>query len=585
MTIVQDRDYQTFGVDSIFTYFKEHKVGNPIVVMPTGTGKSIIIARFLQRVFSSWPNQKIMMVTHVKELIEQNYEKLLSVWPSAPAGIYSAGLGKNDIHQKIIFGGIASVANKYLSFGHVDIILVDECHLISPHENTMYRKFINGLLTRNPNLRVIGLSATPYRLGMGLITEEGGLFTDVCVDMTTVEAFNWFIDQGYLLPPIPKKTTLKLDLDGVHTRGGEYIDSELQVAVNKDEITEKAIREAMELGADRQSWLVFTSGVEHAIRVCEMMNDMGIPTVSVHSKLTKEERNEAIRGLKSGKYRAATNNNVLTTGFDHPPIDLILMLRPTQSPVLWVQMLGRGTRPCFVAGFDLTTKEGRVASINASHKQNCLVLDFAGNTKRLGPINDPVIPKKKGKGAGEAPVKECPACNTYNHAAARLCISCGYEFPLETKLRNEASTDELIKADMPIVEQFKINHITYSKHEKRDAPPMVKVAYYCGYRAFYEYICFEHTNYAGRKARMWWRQRSEIDPFPSSTAEALEIIDRVKVPTAIKVWVNKTYPEIMDFCFDGSDFGQKEPCPIDVPAVNVTGRFTKQEDIPEDIPF
>ncbi len=584
MTVITDRDYQVYAVDSVFRYFEKF-TGNPVVVMPTGTGKSIVIARFLQRVFKAWPNQKVMMVTHVKELIEQNYEKLLSAWPSAPAGINSAGLGKKDTHQRIIFGGIGTVANKAASFGHVDLLLVDECHLISPHEGTMYRKFINALMTRNPNLKVIGLSATPYRLGMGLITEEGGIFTDVCVDMTTVEAFNWFIDQGYLLPPIPKKTQLKVDLSGVHTRGGEFIESELQFAVDKDEITEKAIREAMEIGHNRQAWLVFTAGVEHACHVADMMNMMGIPTIAIHSKMTKSERDEGLRLFKKGHYRAATNNNVLTTGFDYPAIDLILMLRPTQSPVLWVQMLGRGTRPLFVDGFDLSSVEGRRSSITASPKQNCLVLDFAGNTKRLGPINDPVLPKKKGKGSGEAPVKECPVCATYNHAAARICISCGYNFPIETKLRSEASTEELVKIDLPIVEEFKVSHVTYAKHEKRDKPPMVRVTYYCGYRSFSEYVCFEHPDFAGRKATQWWRKRTQIDR-PTTTEAALDIIEKVNVPTSIRVWINKQYPEIMDFCFDGSMFGKQEACPLDKPQVDVTGKIKQYKDVEdEDIPF
>lgn len=583
MTKITDRDYQVYAVDSIFHYFRNNPTGNPVVAMPTGTGKSVVIARFLQKVFSQWANQKIMMVTHVKELIEQNYEKLLSLWPTAPAGIHSAGLGKKDVHQKIIFGGIGTAVNAASLFGHVDLLLIDECHLVSPNETTMYRKFINKLMAINPNLRVIGFTATKYRLGMGLITDEGGLFTDTCVDMTTIEVFNWFIAQGYLLPPIPRPTKLDIDFESLHTRGGEFIDSELQQTMDRDYITERAIREAQELGADRQSWLVFTTGVEHAIHVADAMNSMGIPTVAVHSKLTKAEREEAIRGFKTGRYRAVTNNNVLTTGFDFPAIDLIIMLRPTQSPILWVQMLGRGTRPVYTDGFDLTTTEGRLASIASSQKQNCLVLDFGKNTKRLGPINDPVLPKKKGNKKGEAPVKECPMCSTINHASVRVCIYCGYNFPIETKLNIEASTDALVKDDLPVVEEFNVEHVTYSKHEKAGKPPMVKVGYYCGYRAFYEYVCFEHNDFAGRKARQWWKRRTNID-YPNSTDEALELIDKVQTATSLRVWTNKQYPEIMDVCLDGSRFGKQEPCPVDKPVVNVIGRAS--DNVPdEDIPF
>lgn len=134
----------------------------------------------------------------------------------------------------------------------------------------------------------------------------------------------------------------------------------------------------------------------------------GIPTTCIHSKLTKDERTERLAGLKSGKYRAAVNNNILTTGFDLPSIDLIAVIRPTNSPGLWVQMLGRGTRPVYAPGFDLWSTAGRLAAIEAGSKQDCLVLDFAGNTRRLGPINDPVLPRKRAteRGSTSTPLRK-----------------------------------------------------------------------------------------------------------------------------------------------------------------------------------
>lgn len=601
--MITDRSYQTEAVGAIWAYFRSN-TGNPVVAMPTGTGKSVVIARFLQSVFASYPNQKIMILTHVKELIQQNYEKLMMVWPFAPAGIYSAGLNQKVHNKPITFAGIASVAKKWALFGHVDLVLIDEAHLVSPTDATMYQIFLRGLLSINPHLKVIGFTATPWRLGHGHITdpvvkpngdEEPSIFTDVCFDITGIEAFNRLIAEGFLIPLIPKRTQTVLSVDGVHMRGGEFIEKELQTAVDKDELTAAALREAMELGYDRKKWLIFAAGTDHADHICDMLNSFGIPTGSVHSK--REGRDQTIRDFKAGKLRAVVNNNVLTTGFDDPEIDLIICLRPTASAVLWVQMLGRGTRPMYAPGYDLNDIGGRLASIEAGSKRNCLVLDYAANSKRLGPINDPVKPKRKGQKGGEAPVKVCPKCDSYVHASLRWCTGelrdgtkCDHEFSFETKLKQGASTQDLVKGDMPIVEVFKVDHITVAEHTKVGAPPMIKVSYYCGYQKFDEYVCIEHQNFAGRKARQWWGQRS-TSAMPSTTREALEVADQLTPATHLRVWINKKYPEILATCFDGTAFGTQEANPLDVPQVgtSVTKRANSGReppaDLDDDIPF
>lgn len=604
-SVIRDRDYQIEAVESIWNYFKFNG-GNPVIAMPTGTGKSIVIARFLQGVYRYYPSQKIMILTHVKELIQQNYEKLMSVWNFAPAGIYSAGLNQRTHNRPITFAGIASVAKKASLFGHIDLVMIDEAHLVSPTEATMYQTFIGSLRAINPNLKVIGLTATPWRLGHGHITDpvtkEGhepipSLFSDVCFDITGVDAFNRLIAEGYLIPLIPRKTKTQLDVAGVHMRGGEFIESELQDAVDRDETTRAALNEAIELGHNRNKWLIFASGTDHADHVADMLNYLGVPTGCVHSK--REGRDQTIKDFKAGKLRALVNNNVLTTGFDEPGIDMIVVLRPTASTVLWVQMLGRGTRPLFVPGFDLDTIEGRLASIAASSKQNCLVLDYAGNTKRLGPINDPVIPKKKGERPGEAPVKECPICGNYVHASARICpgirldtgLQCGHEFPLTNKLKDQAGTEALIIGDIPKVEVFAVDHVTIKKHTKADRPPMVMLTYYCGNRSFNEFVCVEHKDYAYRKAVQWWRERSK-DPVPKSTDELMLVIKHLKMATHLRIWMKKPYPEILATCLDGTAFGHTERADYDegptidlqasgpTPPANVRAFMQKMRDEP-----
>jgi DNA repair protein RadD len=567
-----------------FTLSGDHLYYDKNFVIHHNTGKSIVIGRFIQNVYKHWPSQKVLMLTHVKELIQQNYEKIISLWPTAPVGIYSAGLGRKELNTRIICAGIASIAKQAHLLGKVNLILIDECHLVSPNDETMYREFIKELKIINPSLKIIGFTATPWRLGFGSLTNEGGIFTDICFNITDMNSFNRLIEEGYLLPPIPKSTEFKLDLEGISTRQGDYAQGELQSALDKTEITYAALEETIQVGKDRKSWLIFASGVDHAIHIADILSSMGIATKAVHSKMSGEERDTIIRDFKSGKLRCVVNNSVLTTGFDHPEIDLIVMLRPTKSVVLWIQMLGRGTRPVYAKGFDLQTIEGRLQAIKESPKQNCLVLDFAGNTATLGPINDPVIPRKKGEKGGEAPVKTCEVCGVYNHTIVKFCIACGNEFQFKVKITARASTDQLIKQELPIVEVFKVSSINYSMHNKPGKPPMLKVSYFCGLRKFDEYICFEHEGFAQRKAREWWKART-TEPFQASSKESLELVSNLKAASHIRVWVNKQFPEIKAYCFDGSAFGTVEACELDIPPIKVEGFSKTNYEIDDDLPF
>lgn len=560
------RDYQSQAVDSLFSYFRTMP-GNPLVAMPTGTGKSICIADFCER-FTRAYQGPIYVLTHVKELVDQNFDKMMSLWPQAPAGINSAGLGRRDVYVEILFAGIGSIHRTVDKMPAPAIIIIDEAHLVSPSQNTMYRKVIEHFKSRNPFLRIIGFTATPWRLGQGMLTEgDNAIFTDICFDITGVHSFVRLIQEGYLCPLVPKRMTSQLDITGVNRTAGDFNLRQLQEAVNKDEVTQMALAEAIEHAGDRNHWLVFSSGLEHAESIGLILDSYDISNVVIHSRMSSADRDEAIRRYKSGEVRAAINYGVLTTGFDFPEIDCIVVLRPTESPVLWVQMLGRGTRPLYASGFDLSTRQGRLDAIRAGGKENCLVLDFARNTARLGPINDPRVPRAKGKGTGVAPIKVCTSCDTYNHASARHCggqpyrtpEGCGHEFPAQVKITSEAETKELIKVEaFPEVVPYKVHHVSYNLHHKRGSQPSVKVTYFCNdYGQFSEYICFQHSGAARYRAQRWWKERSMFQDVPKTTEEALETIGLIKTPSEIRVIVNRKYPEIVGFKF-GEDAANSE---------------------------
>lgn len=548
--------FQTDASDSIFQYFATHSQGNPLVAMPGGTGKSVVIALFLKRIFELYSRQRVIVLSHVKELLKQDLDKLLRMWPGAPAGVNSAGLGERNTLAPIIFASIGSVFRHADRFGNVNLVLIDEAHLISPDEETMYQSFFEALRIKNPALRVVGFTATPWRTGYGLLT-EAGLFTDFCFNITYMDAFNWLIHEGYLCPLIPMSTKVELSTKGVHMSGADFKISELQAAVNKDDITEAAVKESLNRGAaDRHHWLAFCAGVEHAIATSEILNANGVSSVCVHSKMPREERDEAIEGWREGHYTCAVNNNILTTGIDFPAIDFILGLRPTASTNLYIQMMCRGTRPLYAPGFDIVDREQRMEAIKQGGKENCLVHDYAGNTRRLGPINDPVLPRKKGEKTGDPPIRICDNCGMYNHASARRCAACGMEFPIGgMKISTAASQEALIIGDVPVVEVFKIDHIAYGVHVKLNAPDSMKVSYQCGLRNFVEYVCLEHEGFALRRARRWWKEHAHIAPdvIPKTVSEAIDRATDLRVPSHIRVWTNKKYPEIMSYLYEERD--------------------------------
>jgi DNA repair protein RadD len=543
---IQLRYYQEEAVQAPFDYFRTHK-GNPIVAMPTGTGKSVVIGETIRRVFTGYAGQRILKVTHRKELIEQNYQKLLNLWPTAPAGIYSAGLGRKEI-RPITYAGIGSIAKKAAELGKINLVFVDECHTIGPKDDTNYGNLFADLRAINPLIKIIGYTATPFRLGQGRLTDasldkEGNikmpLFNHICYDLTNMEAFNRLVAEGYLARLVPRRTYSEIDVSAVHIVGGEFDQSELQAATDKDAVTKKACDEICYFGADRRSWLIFATGIKHAGHVADELKSRGIDAHCVDSKMDSTVRDDLIAKFKAGKIRCLVNNDILTTGLDVPQIDMIAVLRATMSAALWVQILGRGTRPC-------------------TGKNDCLVLDFAGNTKRLGPINDPVMPRRKGaKGeGGVAPVKVCEACGVYNHASVAVCTHCGAEFPKAVKVQMSASAMELMRDSLPKIEIFPVTNVTYSVHTPRDhRPPSLKVSYFSGLRMFSEWVCFEHTGFPLHKAHDWWRERTGgNEDFPATAEEAKERMDEVDTPTHIRVWVNKQMPEVKDHDFSGTGF-------------------------------
>lgn len=576
--MLKPRYMQVEAADAVFGYWEEEP-GNPLVDVATGVGKSLILTILIQRLIEGWSGMRIVVATHVAELIEQSYLELLGAWPFAPAGILSAGLNRRDYISQILFAGIQTAWNKTDRIGHVDVLFVDEAHLIPEDGATMYGKFIAALRLTNPDIKIVGLTATPFRLKSGRLDEgDDRLFDKVVYTYGIADG----VRDGYLAPLSSKGTETEFSYAGVAKLGGDYKQSALQAAFDKHDITKAAVEEIVRKGHNRRSWLCFCSGVEHALHVRDEIRSHGITCETVTGDTPKEERRRILEDFKNYRIRAVTNNSVLTTGFNHKGVDLIAAMRGTLSASLYVQMMGRGTRPLYAPGTDMETIEGRLAGIASGPKPNCLVLDFAGLVDEHGPV-DKVQPRTPGKGDGEAPIKLCPECEEKCHASARKCPCCGFEFPESETPKHRASSSDapILSTDNP---WRAVTGRRFSEHQSKDPakPNSVLVNYMLGYVAQKDWICPGHTGYAKVKSDKYWRAHGGLSPFPSSVEEFLRRADELAITAEIRLKQNGKYQNVEDFRSGAANDNTVQAANDDVPLQRYR---TVGEDLDDDIPF
>lgn len=462
------RCYQSEAIEATLKWFADGKE-KPVIVLPTGTGKSLVQAALVQRILLECPYVRIALATHSQELVEQNHDEILEIWPECPAGIYSSGLKRKDAHKQVLFCGIQSVYNKSHKLGHIDIIIVDECHTISRKSDSMWGQFFADAKAINPNVQIMGLSATPYRLDSGNLVPH--TFNGIAYEYSVIDA----IKEGYLCEIVSAKVQTHLKTNGVQKRGGEFVAGALERAVDTDELTLACCEEIVKFGADRKSWLVFAAGNAHAQHITDTLISMGIDTKCVTESTSKDERKQIVANHKSGKLKCLVNNMIFTTGYNNPRLDMIACMRPTQSQGLWVQICGRGMRL-------------------HPNKENCLLLDFGRNLDRHGPID-----KIKGKakdlssGEGEAPLKQCPNCFEPVYAAIRICPACGFEFPPnEINLTSKASDAAVFSTQIVPIE-YNVFSVQYKRNiGKNGKPDSMMVIYNTMSGQMREWVFFNH---------------------------------------------------------------------------------------------
>jgi len=496
------RPYQSEAVEAVYHHLRTRE-DNPCVVIPTAGGKTPVMATICRDAVSLW-NGRVLILAHVKELLEQALDKLRTIAPDLPVGLYSASLKRRELNCAVTIAGIQSIYQRACDLGPVNLIIVDEAHMIPAEGDGMYRTFIADARVVNPEVRVIGLTATPFRLKTGMICAPDNILNHICYEVSVRD----LIAQKYLCPLRTKAGIARADMSGLHTRAGEFVPGEVEDVMDTDDLVQGACTEIIEQTADRRSVLIFTSGIRHGQHVAETLRSRhGVECGFVEANTPIRERDALLERFKAGELKYLANVNVLTTGFDAPGIDCIAMLRPTMSPGLYYQMVGRGFRL-------------------HPDKSDCLVLDFGGNIMRHGPVDDLLIEEPIER-VGKAPMKECPGCHAIISAGCLTCPECGYEFPPPARNGHDAeATSEGILSDQVKHSVYEVTDVWYEVHHKRgdpDAPPTMRVYYQCGFATtFSEWICFEHSGYPRRKAESWWVERSN-EPVPDTVDEAVDL--------------------------------------------------------------
>jgi DNA repair protein RadD len=428
----------------------------------------------------------------------------------------------------------------------------------------MYRTLLAALRDDRPDMRVAGLSATTFRLDSGRLDQgDEKLFSEIVYTYGIGDG----IRDGWLSGLISKASATEIDVTGVAKRGGEFVAGALEAAADDDRITRLAAAELVELGRDRKSWLAFCSGIKHALHVRDALRDLCVRAETVTGETPAATRAHLIGQFRAGHIRCLTNAQVLTTGFDAPNVDLIAFLRPTLSTGLYLQMVGRGTRPVYPPGFnpDAASDEERREAVAAGPKGNCLVLDFAGNVRRHGPVDAVLAPRAKSKaddddgtkvGVDTVRAKECPECHSLVALVTHICPHCGHVWPAKPKHAATADTMPILSTERREPEFLPVISWSAKRHEKAGSPDSLCVSYSAGLMTHREWICFEHSGYARRKAESWWARHAGGPP-PATIGEALDRFGSLRQPSHISVVAQGKFFEIVNRRFDGVSVGRE----------------------------
>ncbi len=543
-------------------------IKNCLLVVPVAGGKTYIINMIIEALRKIDSRVRVCCICHSATLINQLRQELFENQPDADVGLYGHTLGEKRLYNDITCSMIQSVYNKISEFNRCpDVIIIDETHMVSHNEQTQYRQFINAVRQINPNSILIGLTGSPWRSDSGRLDEgENSLFDNITYEIS----LQYMFEEGWLVKPKVPMIQTVMDTTGVKTRGGDYIVSQLERAVDTDDTNVKCAIETEALSRGRRRLFAMTVSIQHCEHIRDALRNAGIQTEMVHSRISKEDFNRNMAWFKddSPERKCLVNVGQLNVGFNHPPIDCLINCRPMRSPVLYMQFSGRGLRPVYASGYDLETKDGRLAAIANGTKPDVLFLDFGNTIKELGPLDLLDVRKKGNKKSGDEPseakevvAKTCPACGELCLPSQAYCFNCSYCFINITPAAEK--NHAILSEDIP-PRELSVIAVSHKRHVSKNQDGMLKtptlrVDYVTMAGRYSEWICFEHPNgsYPRNRAIAWHKDRMPDTPAPDTIEEALQI----KYPEPSSIF---TKPEGKYDKITGYDFSVKDEDKIDL---------------------
>lgn len=538
------RDYQQAAVDAVITWLTYKPETPAIVSMPTGSGKSHVIAALAAHYYNECKN--ILILAHRKELLEQTGQKI------AIPGIcyYSASMGSKELTDNgVTLAAIQSIA-RVENLPKYDVIIIDECHLV-PNDDEQGQYW--SLLARCSGALIIGLTATPWRLKGGKLS-----WGDIVYDI----GYQPLIDSGYLSTlsnKLLKDATP--NLESVEIKLGEYVQEQVEALMEDPELLAASIRAILHYSQGRNSCLIFTVSVNHAFLVARTLIDIDAPLRTgrvevVTGETPQWERDLLLDAFRAGEIRYLINCELLLVGFDAPKVDGIFCLRPTKSKVLWEQMCGRGVR----------ISEGKI---------NCILADMAGNLREHGGLGTPF--KERGK-REPTPVfgKICPECEEYvKPPTARQCSDCGYEWPepetpkINHDRKPDMETTPLHTPGLPVT--YVVDDVTYKHKKSKNGNEMIVVNYHCAhgkYGSVADFLLPYHaSDFVRGKVRQFFRDRGAMLPTPMPIMNDLLTIaeTELKKPAKIAVDISGEHPRITRYEWPTANLAIEEYLQDDIP--------------------
>ena len=477
-------------------------ITRPLAIEPMAWGKSVLLAMLASTL--SGRGQRVLCLAHRKELLEQNLGVLRRLNPDIDVGLCAANLKSDNTGARLVIGSTATIYRRLARIGHVDVILLDEAHLLGPGSSTMLAR-IRKALGEPP---LIGVTATGFRTDSASLI-DAGIFDAIVHETPIGDA----LAAGLLCPLVTKTPRQgRIDLSNVPIVAGEFHAAKLEAAAMAGDITAQAVARTIEVARAEncRHWLIFSSGVAHAHQIGDELRRHGVAFAVITGDTHVDTRSDAIARFRHGSLTALINCNVLTTGFDATCIDLVAFMRATCSPVLWVQSAGRGMR----------VHPG---------KTECRMLDFGSNIFRHGPI-DNVRLRKAGErhdtDRAAAKTRICRHCEEVNAATAIVCSCCG---ACLVKVRDEKldpveATLEVIGGREP-GQWARVSAMHGYVHRKPGTPASFRVNYRTDVGLVSDFMPLGHPSpgarwYAGKK----WRSLSSAQQLPSPmSAEEAEM--------------------------------------------------------------